>query len=159
MKTNNKTINDRWFWALNFWVPLTIGSLIYLFYRPTTLLVFKWLNFTPVLKNYIIYLRPMVFIPLNDFIIYSIPTGLWSYSAQVTILKVWEKDHNNYKLLWILIFIVMIYFSELGQLIGLIRGTFDIKDLCVLLLSTCLAIFFTSEKKNEKKAPSKFFST
>lgn len=139
------------FWMLNILLPLLIGTLIYLFYRPTTLLVFKWLDLIPLLKQVILNSRSTLHYPLGSFIIYSLPTGLWSYSAHVTIFQIWEGNKCISKYLWISAFLFMVYFSEIGQAVGIVSGTFDLKDLVVLIFSTFIAYIATSGRKNEEQ--------
>lgn len=137
-------------WALNVLFPLALGSLIYLFYRPTTLLIFTWLDLVPFIKKNILVCRDTLHYPLNSFIVFSLPTGLWSYAAHFSIFQIWKGDKSICRYIWISVFILMVYFSEIGQGIGIIRGTFDLQDLFVLVCSTLIAFIATLGRRNEQ---------
>lgn len=75
---------------------------------------------------------------LPDWLIYSLPDALWTYSFIYSILFVWKDNDSLFKYLWIILVFIFTIGSELGQLINFVPGTFDKID---LLLSSLAFIF------------------
>lgn len=123
-------------------IPVTIGITIYLFFRTNTLLVFKWANFfglleiIGVIRSYTLQLVNII----PDFILYSLPDGIWVYSATIMFLILWHKCTNNwYKISWILLPLLCSMIAEILQYFSIIEGTFCIVDICFNI-----AFFFLS---------------
>lgn len=134
--TRNKTI------VLNIVLPFLIGGIIYLLFRPTDLLLFNWVEFLG-LKELIEIFREFAF-PLNsnfpDWIIYSLPNGLWLYSLIISILTIWRYKINQNSIVWIFLAFLVGIGAEFGQLLGIIQGTFDINDLLIIIFFGIVAL-------------------
>ncbi|OXA79129.1 hypothetical protein SAMN05444397_102370 [Flavobacterium aquidurense] len=119
---------------------LCSGSLIYILFRTPSLRMFFWfekLHFLDFIKS----LRSFTITNVNnfpDFVLYSLPDGLWVFSYVSFILYQWENKIKSENLVWIFIIPIISITSELGQIIKIVPGTFDITDLLMYSLGTLL---------------------
>ena len=75
---------------------------------------------------------------LPDFLLYALPDGFWMFSYMSLILYLWNNELRRDNFFWIFILSIIALLSELGQLLKIISGTFDIVDLLMYLLGTIL---------------------
>ncbi|MFV8364763.1 hypothetical protein [Flavobacterium sp. XS1P27] len=133
-------------------LPVFLGGIIYLTYRVDTLLMFnwfKWIGFTDL----VIFLRTnnqLQNLTIPNWVKFSLPDALWLFSFTYIILLIWDFKITRHSVLWILLTPTVGFFSEIGQLIGIIPGTFDKVDLLLLLLSTVLPFYSVSNLKSIK---------
>lgn len=136
-------------------VSLLSGTIIYLLFRTASIKVFNWFNFfnidflnTPIRKTSFQY-APQ----LPDWFLYSLPDGLWMASYVCLMICVWNFKINYNSLFWISIVPVIAIFSEIGQLLRWIPGTFDFSDLLFYLSGLILPLLYvirTYQFKNFK---------
>ena len=132
---------------------ILIGGFIYLFFRPHTLNMFVWLGI--INCEHIFQLRDynqdLKFI---EFLIFSLPDGLWILSFLIIIGLIWEK-HRIFFIIYSSFFTGISILFEFFQKFGLIPGTFDIADILVLLIFHILGFliyeFFILEVSYEKQ--------
>ena len=113
---------------------ITLGGLIYLAYRPLTLLMFDVLQSCHLMEM-IAPLRSSC-PPIPDWAMYSLPDGLWVFTYIVYIGTV-----NHFRLttrckLMLPVLPAIGICSELLQYWGLMPGTFDVNDLAVYAIGT-----------------------
>lgn len=136
---------------LNFALPITLGTLIYLLFRDKNLLVFHWANALGVYLP-ITEIRPL-FAGMSNYlppaIIYSLPNGLWAYSFMFFITNIWRDDHGITKSLFLSLVCMLSLGSELGQLVNIIPGTFCLNDL--MFYSVGLLLGYVCGNKNPFK--------
>lgn len=119
---------------LHSFLPLLTGGIIYLLYRPDTLLLFRWIHGS--------YFSDMVFIArgyrvdLPAWVIYSLPDALWTYSMVSFYLALWNGIITG----WLIAGICIGILPEIMQLPGWVPGTFDMTD--VLLKAVFIALAF-----------------
>lgn len=121
-------------------LPVFVGGFIYLTYRTTNLLMFVWFEkigldelISSLRTNY--YLQNLI---IPDWVKFSLPDALWLFSFVYVLLTLWNFRINKNSIFWILLAPIIGVFSEFGQLIGIIPGTFDIADLLLLILASIL---------------------
>lgn len=121
-------------------LTLLIGSLIYILFRKSTLKMFFWFETIGIMnlinqirKNTILYGNK-----LPDILLYSLPDGFWIFSYISLILYLWKNELKTENLLWIFMIPLIAILSEIGQLMHIVPGTFDILDLLMYLLGTAL---------------------
>jgi hypothetical protein len=111
------------------------------------------------ISDFIFYLRQVVGgmnIPIPNWITLSVPDALWGYSLTAFMVVTWcNNPSNKNKLFWFSIGPAICILSELGQLTGMIKGTFDRIDLFLIIIFSLapfivLGINFKGEE-NEKK--------
>ena len=110
-------------------VLLVIGGLIYLLFRPYTLLMFHvtaFLGLTPSIHEMRTWVADW---QLGDFIIYSLPNGLWSMAYILFSDSILFWKPVSVRLFVGGIIPLMGIGSEMLQDWGIIPGTFDVMDI------------------------------
>jgi hypothetical protein len=131
-------------------LPVFLGGLIYLTYRADTLLMFSWAKFVG-LTDFVNFLRTDNFLQkltIPNWVKYSLPDALWLFSFTYIILLLWDFKITRQSVLWIFLAPTVGLFSELGQLVEIIPGTFDKIDLLLLLLAAIFPLTFVSNSKS-----------
>lgn len=133
--------------------PILLGGLIYILFRSTTLIMFKWLDSIDVL-SIVLTIRGFTSNIKNSFpewFYYSLPDGLWVYSF-TSALFLFNEKFQGIKV-WLIIPLVLGPLFELLQFFKLFPGTFDITDLIFSSVAFILSIliFNYKNKKNDKQ--------
>lgn len=139
------------FLVLHVLTPVIAGGLIYVRWRDANLLMFKWfrvLGLEPVVG----LLRSGAGEPSGSFfwLAYSLPDGLWVYALTALMVFLWRDARSPMKLLWPSLGLLLGAGSELGQLAGIVPGSFDVIDLLVCLFAAVAAMVLTSRKFNTR---------
>lgn len=112
--------------------PLALGSLIYVALRDDSLIVFQWFDATG-LRGIVNEARGLVSASLHPVLLYSLPDGLWAYSFSSVMAFIWSGHKAKFVL--VLSIPVLGVLGEVGQLLSIIRGTFDIYDVVFYVLA------------------------
>lgn len=125
-------------------IPVLGGGLLYLAFRTLHLRMFAWAEDVGLLST-IGWLRSAV-APvrglLPDFVPYTLPHCLWTYSFTFLIAEVWGGRPVLAGVLAFAIGTLSGVVLEFCQLLGLIPGTFDMVDIAGYLVSGALALAF-----------------
>ena len=123
-------------------LPLFVGTLIYILFRPLNQIFWGLLNITPIetLNNF-----ATSNINLHNWFIYNLPNGLWLFSFIKTISFLKYSSKSNL-LLTFPILIGLIY--EFGQFVNILPGTFDTLDIVTVLMFGVIAL--VNNKNNIK---------
>lgn len=125
---------------------LIISLFIYLFYRTDKTLVNQIFIQLSSLKTYEDLKYSITnSLPLNKYIIYSLPEGLWVFCITLTSKGFYIKFFNR-QIDCVLIPPIFAVGLELFQLLHLTNGRFDILDIAVSLLFWFLALKITQTK-------------
>ncbi len=116
-------------------IPLSLGALIYLFYRDA--IVFH--SFNDKFSRYISIQPPA-------WVLFNLPDFLWLYSLLAALRLAVTKAPKLTMIIWIFSGFLLAIVSELLQLFSLIFGTFDVCDLLFYLFALLLFVIFN---KNE----------
>jgi hypothetical protein len=129
---------------------LLLGGLIYILFRTPTLKMFDWydsIGLSTSLNTLRHYASPVVnHIP--NWFLYSLPDGLWIFSYISLMLFIWRNSVSFKNIFWILIIPTLAISSEIGQLFGLVSGTFDFADLLLYILGMILPFLFFTKSIN-----------
>lgn len=125
-------------------LPLVFGGFIYLVYRSENLNVFTWFNqaglsqLLDILRSnrFLMETKPPIWIK------FSLPDALWLFSFNYILLTFWKFSINRNSALWLLTSTLIGLFSEIGQLFGVVPGTFDPIDLGMLIVAALLPFIF-----------------
>ncbi len=127
--------------------PLFVGGLIYILFRTSSLKMFRWYEILGL--DHSMGILRYSSIPfahrLPKWIIYSLPDGLWIFSYLTLMLIIWRNVISRNNIFWILIVPAIAIISELGQLIGIVPGTFDPADILFYLLGTSLPFIILNQ--------------
>ena len=132
-------------------LPLLVGGLLYILYRPTSLLMFAWfaeLGLEPVVTN-MRTLAGRLGVP-PDFVVYSLPGGLWAYSL-LAYLRL-ALGHQPGRLRgWLLPTACLLVALELVQLASARLGVFSPADL--LTTVGAIGLFLTLTFRPQPAVP------
>ena len=123
-------------------VPLFLGGTLYLLFRERSLFMFEWLGLAG-LDNVIDCVKrsPLIqTLHFQNWVIYSLPDGLWSFSLLVSLISIWNYKLSPSNFPWLIVCLGLIFCSEFGQLIDWIPGTFDPVDILLKLIFSLLAL-------------------
>ncbi|MCK9450287.1 MAG: hypothetical protein M0Q90_01180 [Bacteroidales bacterium] len=133
-------------------LPVIVGGLIYLTYRTDSLLMFGWFNKIG-LSDTVDFLRSNTHLqnlPIPSWIKFSLPDALWLFSFNYILLILWNFNVNRQSAFWLFLAPAIGVFSEIGQLNGIVPGTFDMVDLGLLLIATLLPFLSINNLKSIK---------
>jgi hypothetical protein len=126
------------------------GGLIYICFRSLDLMMFRWfdyLNFSDTIFQ-IRNISNRYKIEKSDWLIYSLPDGLWMFSFTTVILYIWKNTINRKNILWIIIMPITAFCTEICQKYHLINGTYDVNDIFAYLFGFIIScIFFSNSFK------------
>lgn len=127
-----------------------VGGMIYLMFRSESLVMFRWCEDLHI-KEYVDSLRMPCKLP--QWIVYSLPDGLWLCSYVLFVSVIWNFDLRQG---WPYVFSLpaVAIGSELAQAFGWVRGTFDWVDMvCYVLglLSGYMVVEYLNLRDNEKE--------
>lgn len=125
-------------------IPMFIGGMIYILFRPESLLMFKWFNYLD-LTSLITKLRgnfSFLGSYLPGWVVYSLPDGIWVFSLTAVMFKIWQNGALLSRLFWCSIGPILGVGGEIGQYFSVVPGTFDIADLVINVVSSLLAFYF-----------------
>ena len=123
-------------------VPLTIGGVLYIAYRPLDLKMFHWFRLIGI-EKFILDLREIFssYTP-PDFFIYNLPYGLWSISFSSLLILIWKFKLEKGLFLYLIISFSLVIVPELLQYFEKIPGTFDLIDVLTNTVCFFSPIFF-----------------
>jgi hypothetical protein len=122
-----------------------VGGMIYVLWRPDTLIMFSWFK-TLGLQNSVEELRRVASPYASIFpswVIYALPQALWFFSGLVAFHSIWAT--RSKKIYWIYFsgFVSIAFTTEFGQLLNVVPGHFDVSDVLWLLIAGILALIIT----------------
>ena len=112
-------------------LTISLGGLIYILLRPTESIFFGWIK-TVGLGNELNRLRDLqLFITstVPEWIIYSLPNGLWAFTYAAIITHIWWRSQSILKFFWIATIPLLVLGYEFLQITELLSGTFCMQDL------------------------------
>jgi hypothetical protein len=129
-------------------ISLVLGGLIYVLYRQKSIIFLSFIaNHT---ENRMTDIRSNINLSqLADWIIYSLPDGLWLFSYMLFVDCLWQKSKS--RLFWILILPIIAILWEFGQKASICQGTFDINDLLSYLIVVIIFLLISKLKNMKKK--------
>lgn len=116
-------------------IAILLGGVFYLFYRPEEAIFFSWIRSAGIsfdLESTKSFVGGYLF-HLPDWLVFSLPDGLWAFSYAVLISTVWNKQKSLSRAFWIISIPVITIGTELIQLSGRIPGTFCPIDLIFIV--------------------------
>lgn len=131
---------------------LTLGTSIYIFFRSSSLKVFSWLDSIGIniLESNIRKSALAVSYNIPDWVLLSLPDGLWLFSYVCLMLYIWKNTITVQNLFWISIIPGIAIASEVAQCFGILQGTFDPMDLLLYILGFILPLLIFKNSINYK---------
>ena len=136
---------------------LFVGACIYVFLRPSEPIFFDWLNKIGLQETMgSIRAESVIWHTiLPEWVVYSLPNGLWAFSYSTFITYLWSDSTSKIKFLWMGTIPLVVFGFELLQFTGNVPGIFCWQDLIFLaagmLVGFFLGINFIKNKYHGKK--------
>jgi hypothetical protein len=126
--SRNQTI---WLNILLCLVALLSGGIIYVLFRSSEPVFFSWIR-SAGLESWLSFVRNSS-LSLNRFlpewVIYSLPNGLWAFAYAMLITGIWAESKSRLKYFWMASIPVLVIGFEILQGTGIIPGTFCLYDI------------------------------
>jgi hypothetical protein len=112
-------------------IALLLGGIIYIFLRTSEYVFFRWINAVGLAnwlnsaRNQSQYLN--LYFP--DWILFSLPDGLWAFAYSLIITGIWSGSRSVLKYFWMSSIPVLIIGFEVLQYTSFIKGTFCFQDI------------------------------
>ena len=136
------------------------GGIIYTLFRASEPLFFRWLNeagfehWLAVIRQNSLTHAPF----LSEWIIYSLPNGLWAFAYALVITSIWSGSKSWIRILWMVSIPILVLGYELFQYAGILSGTYCFQDMVLSLLGLVIGIMIglkMYKANNDEKIPEK----
>lgn len=133
-------------------LSLLIGGCIYLFFRDPSIIFFGWIDDLGFLSEVKSMQTSMSSLKnaLPDWVIFSLPDGLWLFSYVCLMLHLWRKSMPFPGMIWVLALPILALFFEIFQAIFDSIGTFDWLDILLYLCASTIPLVLFKKKINFK---------
>jgi hypothetical protein len=138
-------------------IALVAGGIIYLLFRPGEVLLFHWMR-TLGFDHLISYFRQISFsikLHLPEWIVYSLPNGLWAFAYALLITRIWAGSKSGFRYLWIASIPALVLGYEILQFTGTIPGTFCFQDIILGTAGMTLGIILGTNSQQTKNHENK----
>lgn len=133
-------------------VPIVLGGLIYLVFRPMNLIMFSWVSGIggDELLQWVRILANPVGARLPDSVLFAVPNGLWLLSYFLLLGVIWTDELLPF-LGWSLLLYGAALVTEFLQLDGIMHGTFDLLDLAAYTVAMIMGamVFHMSRLRSD----------
>lgn len=123
-------------------LSLTGGVLIYAVTRSESIYLNQWLGYIGNGKLLHSFQSLLLNSQPPQWIIYSLPDALWMLALVMLILMIWDFKLHNKSIPWVVIAVLTGILYEVFQGFHLIRGTFDVGDLILMVIGALLPLSF-----------------
>ncbi len=114
-------------------LAIIFGGTIYILFRPSEPVFFQWIRVAG-LDNMLSAARRNTFLSglqLPDWIVYSLPNGLWSFAYSLIITGIWAGSKSWLRYVWMASIPLLVLGYEMLQYQGIIPGTFCLQDIAM----------------------------
>ena len=129
---------NKTFFLLASVLSMFLGGMIYLLWRPESLVMFSWCRSFGIL-DFVRQMRSAVLFDLPVWFVYSLPQALWCFSGMCCIHAIWNRKLGER--FWIAVIFIGSLSIEVMQFFHVISGSFDAVDLWFIVLFYCLFEF------------------
>lgn len=123
-------------------MPLTVGALIYIGARPTTLYFVKWLQMVGAGAFYVSLRSRLACVPASEWIVFNLPDALFAHAVAFAFATLWQGHASHERFMWAAAVFTLTIAPELGQALSLVPGTFDSLDILGACLGTASGYAF-----------------
>lgn len=122
---------------------ILLGGFIYIYLRPSESIFMQWARIARL--DGILHLvkpeRPISGTVLPQWLVYSLPSGLWAFAYSLVISFLWAGKKHWIRYFWLSTIPLLVFGFEILQLSGTIPGTFSISDLVLGCLGSGAGVF------------------
>jgi hypothetical protein len=123
-------------------IALLAGGIIYILFRTSKPVFFNWISSVGLdgwlnsARNRSLSLTPL----LPDWIVFSLPNGLWAFAYALLITAIWSGSKSPLRYFWMASIPLLVLGYEILQLAGIIPGTFCIQDVALGIAGSTIGI-------------------
>ncbi len=124
-------------------IAISMGGMIYVLFRTSEFRFFRWAG-SPGVEHRLFEWRNSYLdgsLQLPDWMVYSLPEGLWAFAYGILIAALWARQRSRVKYLWLITVPLLPAIYELLQYLRFIPGTGCLTDLLLGLVGGGLGIF------------------
>jgi hypothetical protein len=126
---------------------LFLGGFVYLLWRPTGLLMFRWCDRLGWLDEIETARQRVAGLVADEgWIMGSFPHGAWTFAGTTLLGLLWRSSPGLSARLWSGSIPAVSIFGELGQIAGTVPGRFDHLDLLTALSASTFALLLVSAR-------------
>jgi len=136
------TFSFNWLHVIISALALLAGGLVYILFRPSEIVFFSWIraigfdNWFNLVRNSSLPSSPK----LPEWIVYSLPDGLWAFAYALLITVIWKGSNSRIKLFWMASIPLLVLGYEILQYANIIPGTFSIQDIALGIAGVTIGI-------------------
>ena len=126
-------------------LAVVVGTLIYVCYRPTTIVAFSWVE-SAGLTSEVLEIRGAIsaLVPnMPDVVIHSLPGGLWAFSFALTMGALWNGAPARWSVPFLSLVPLLALGSEIGQGFDVVPGSYDTVDLIFYIVAIAIGFSMT----------------
>jgi len=127
---------------------LCLGGIVYLLWRPDSLLMFRWAEQLGCLDGIDAARDRASGVFRIGWTLHSLPHGTWTFSGTSLMGLVWRTSPSWSAGFWIALIPAFSIFGEFGQFAGFVPGCFDVLDLFTAVASSILAVVFVYARRS-----------
>ena len=123
-------------------LPLVFGGCIYVLWRSTSLLMFRWFDaagLSPAIEDARL-VAACVRSHLPGWFLYSVPDAAWVSCGVLLFAAIWSGSCHPARHFWLLLAPSLALGGEFAQLLRLLPGTFDIADVTTCTLLSAVSV-------------------
>jgi len=124
---------------------MLLGGLTYVLHRPESLWMFRW--FEALGLDGVVQAMRGSWLARSwrppAWWIGSAPAALWLASGILALRAAWTGPSDPARPIWLLLLLGAAAAGELGQLVGVVPGTFDLVDLAAMTIAAAVALAWT----------------
>lgn len=130
-------------WFLLVITPIVAGSIIYLFFRKSSLRIFRWIELSSIELSEALSAKRVHFYDseIPNWVAFNLPDGLWQFALSNSVCIIWKDDKRMFWILFPLLSSIGLV-MEFLQYFGLISGTYDILDVAFNLAAVSLSFIY-----------------
>lgn len=130
-------------------IAILLGGAFYVFLRPGEALFISWIRSAGISLD-LEYLRANILTQFPDWIIYSMPDGLWAFGYSLLISSIWSNNQSKSRLFWMASIPLFTIGFELLQYTPWIGGTFCPIDLVFTIAGITVGYLIGTKTLNPK---------
>lgn len=104
--------------------PLFAGGVIYLLWRPDSIILFRWIEWLGVYDHLQVARSAVRGVKLPYWLLYNYPNGAWTYAFTATLALIWADARPAKKVIYLLIPLFSGLLLEWGQFLSIYPGTY-----------------------------------
>ena len=135
-KKQRSLLDSKAFFSFVSVLSMFFGGIIYLMWRPTTLLMFSWCRSIGIYE-YVLHMRLSCDSMKDSFpkwFIFSLPQALWCFSWLCCIHAIWINKSEIHERFWTTLILIISLLAEIMQLFPWISGVYDPVDIVLIVL-------------------------